>query len=100
MLGHRKCGNMVNVPDFPSSFTQAQLLRPFSSFRNLNYQFSDQNKAAYHSMILNAPNRFARGMTLLAAWTWSRNVSRTAPSDTAFGRITQQANFPRMIQLG
>lgn len=61
-----------------ATVTQAQLLRPFSAFGNLNYQFSDQNMAAYDSMIFKAQKRFSKGMTFLTTWTWSRNLDASS----------------------
>jgi hypothetical protein len=58
--------------------TRAQLLRPFAIFGNLNYSFSDQNRALYHSMVLRAQKRFSHGLTFLASWTWSANYDASS----------------------
>ena len=57
-----------------ANITRAQLLRPFSSFGNVNLQFSDQNKARYDSLFVKGEKRFSKGLSFLGTWTWSRNM--------------------------
>lgn len=54
------------------TISQGQLLRPFPAFANINYQFSDQNKAKYDSMAIRAQKRMGKGLSLLAAFTWAK----------------------------
>jgi hypothetical protein len=51
----------------------SQLLLPFPAFSTINYQFTDNDKAIYYSMIVKAQKRFSQGLTFLSAFTWSRN---------------------------
>jgi hypothetical protein len=61
-----------------ATVSQAQLLRPFPAFGNLNYAFSDYGKAQYDSMVLRAQKRMSHGLTFLTAWTWSKNLDNVA----------------------
>ncbi len=58
--------------------TQAQLLRPFPAFGNINIRYSDQNLAQYDSFVLRAQKRFSGGLTFLNVYTWSKNLDRTS----------------------
>jgi hypothetical protein len=57
---------------------QAQLLRPFPAFGNIVLMASDQNKAQYDSVVLKAQKRYSAGLSLLAAYTWSKNFDRSS----------------------
>ncbi len=60
------------------SVAQAQLLRPFPAFGDLNYSFSDYGKAQYDSMVLRAQKRLSKGFSFLYAWTFSKNYDNVA----------------------
>lgn len=55
-----------------ATVTQAQLLRPFPAYGDINLIYSDQNKAKYDSLALRMQKRMSHGLNLLAAFTWSR----------------------------
>jgi hypothetical protein len=57
---------------------QAQLLRPFPAFGNINLRGSDQNKAQYDSFVMRAQKRLSHGISLLNSLTWSRNLDRSS----------------------
>lgn len=61
-----------------ATVSQAQLLRPFPAFGNLNLSFSDYGKAHYDSMVLRGQKRFSQGLTFLTVWTWSKNFDNVA----------------------
>ena len=58
--------------------SQAQLLRPFPAFGNINIRGSDQNKAQYDSLVLKAQKRYSAGLSFLTAYTWSKNLDRVS----------------------
>ena len=58
--------------------SQAQLLRPFPAFGDINIRYSDQNKAQFDSLVLKAQKRFSHGLNFLAAYTWSKNFDRSS----------------------
>jgi hypothetical protein len=75
--------NPYYVPGGPgiigsAKVTQAQLLRPYPAFGDINIQYSDQNKAQYDSLVLKAQKRFSRGLTFLSAYTYSKNFDRSS----------------------
>jgi hypothetical protein len=73
--------------------TQAQLLRPFPAFGNINLSGSDQNKAQYDSLVLRAQKRLSSGLTFLNSLTWSKNMDRSsggAGSDINRGSVGPQ----------
>jgi len=61
-----------------ANVSQAQLLRPFPAFGNLNYTFGDYGRARYDSFVLRAQKRFSQGLTFLTAWTYSKNLDNVA----------------------
>ena len=65
----------------------SQLLRPYSTFNNVNLLFSDKNHARYDSLIMKGQKRFSNGLTFLTAFTWSKNYdgSSAGPGNTLNG---------------
>jgi len=61
-----------------ATVSQAQLLRPFPSFGNVNLSFSDFGEARYDSMVLKAQKRLSHGLSFLYAWTYSKNYDNAA----------------------
>src|SRR5260370_10555922 len=58
--------------------SQAQLLRPFPAFANINIRGSDQNKDQYDSLVVKAQKRYSAGLTFRTAYTWSKNLDPSA----------------------
>ncbi len=52
---------------------ESQLLLPFPTYGTISYQFNDNNKAVYDSMVMKLQKRLSNGLTLLSSLTWSRN---------------------------
>jgi hypothetical protein len=52
---------------------ESQLLLPYPTYGTISYQFNDNNKALYDSMVMKLQKRMSNGMTLLSSLTWSRN---------------------------
>lgn len=50
-----------------------QLLRPYPHFAAVNFTNSDRNNAHYDSMIVRVQKSFSHGMTLVSAYTLSKN---------------------------
>jgi hypothetical protein len=50
-----------------------QLLRPFPQYASVNFSFDDFNKAQYDSMVLKIQKSMSYGMTLVSAYTLSKN---------------------------
>ena len=60
------------------TISQAQLLRPFPAFGDINLIGSDQNKAQYDSFVFRAQKRLSFGLTFLDSYTWSKNLDRSS----------------------
>ncbi|MEO8596815.1 MAG: TonB-dependent receptor [Candidatus Solibacter sp.] len=73
-------GGVLNVgnPTIPRS----QLLSPFPQFTGVTVNGSDTNHSRYDALYIKVQRRFAAGMTLLATYTWSRNM------DLGYGTIS------------
>ena len=86
-LGAAALNQKVNNPYYVSGgpgiigqqqVIQAQLLRPFPAFGDINLAFSDQNKAQYDSFVFRAQKRYSNGLTFLNSYTWSKNLDRSS----------------------
>jgi trimeric autotransporter adhesin len=55
-----------------STISEYQLLLPYPTFGQINYQFSDRNHARYDSMVVKAQKRMSQGLTFLSTFTLSR----------------------------
>jgi hypothetical protein len=60
-----------------ASRTRAQLLRPFPQFDAVNLNFSDSNRAMYHSGVVKVQKRMAQGVTFVSTYTWSQSMDGT-----------------------
>jgi hypothetical protein len=57
--------------------TQAQLLRPFPEFGNVNIRAVHEGNSNYHSLQVKAERRFSKGFSVLAAYTFSKLITDT-----------------------
>ncbi|MBO0800038.1 MAG: TonB-dependent receptor, partial [Blastocatellia bacterium] len=57
--------------------TRGQLLRPYPEFGEIDSQRND-GESIYHSGQIRVEKRFARGYSLLAAYTWSKYIEAVA----------------------
>jgi len=60
------------------TITRAQSLRPFPAYGNINYIYSDQNKAKYDSLAMRMQKRMSSGLNLLAQFTWAKAFDRSS----------------------
>ncbi len=58
--------------------SRAQLLRPNPAFGDINYIYSDQNKARYDSFVFRMQKRMTQGINLLAQLTWAKAFDRSS----------------------
>ena len=82
---------------------QAQLLRPFPTFGNINLSFSDYGKARYDSLAVRAQKRLSHGVTFLTAWTFSKNydnVSGGAGNNLNGGNVAPQNPYDLRSEWG
>ena len=65
-------GGLLNVGN--PTISQSQLLLPFPQFTGVTVNGSDTNHSRYDALYAKVQRRFSAGMTLLATYTWSRNL--------------------------
>ena len=66
--GHGGAG-VIGTP----TVQESQLLLPYPTYGAISYQFNDNNKALYDSMVMKLQKRLSNGLILLSSLTWSRN---------------------------
>lgn len=52
--------------------SQAQLLRPYPQFDTITSVNNSWANSRYHALQLKVEKRYAKGLTILGAWTWSK----------------------------
>ena len=68
------------TPPYPGFLLQrnrtvAQSLRPYPQYLNVNQEFAPDGIARYHSLKMKVTKRYSSGLTLLAFYTWSKNMT-------------------------
>jgi len=58
-----------------ATVTRGQLLRPFPQYTSVTAEFPALGNLIYHALQAKVEKRFARGYTLLGAYTWSKNIN-------------------------
>jgi hypothetical protein len=75
-------GGILNVGN--PTIARSQLLMPFPQFTGVTVNSSGTNSSSYTAFYAKAQRQFAQGMTMLATYTWSRNM------DQGYGTIANQ----------
>ena len=76
--------SVLNAP----TITAGQLLRPYPQYTSVTIVPPDMGNSVYHSLQTKIVKRFRTGGTLLATYTWSKNIS---DADTTFGFLETNA---------
>ena len=63
--------------------SQEQLLLPFPQYTSVALNNNDAGRAIYYSVYVRGQRRLAKGLTLLASYTWSRNETDVLGVSTA-----------------
>jgi trimeric autotransporter adhesin len=63
--------------------SQEQLLLPFPQYTSVALNNNDTGRAIYYSVYVRGQRRLAKGLTLLASYTWSRNETDVLGVSTA-----------------
>ncbi|MBI2685272.1 MAG: TonB-dependent receptor [Acidobacteria bacterium] len=66
------------------TMTREQFLRPFNQFSNVTLSNSDYNRGVYDSLVSKVQKRMSNGLSLLASWTWSRNMDASIGGPGSF----------------
>jgi hypothetical protein len=75
-------GGVLNVGN--PTIARSQLLMPFPQFTGVSSNSAGTNTSRYTAFYAKVQRRFAQGMTVLATYTWSRNM------DQAYGTVANQ----------
>ena len=82
-------GITAPFPEFSGQrvHTVGQALRPYPQYLNVYQEYAPQGIAFYNSLQVKAVKRYSNGLTLLAFYTWSKNMTDTdnAPIDLGQG---------------
>ncbi|MCU1337225.1 MAG: hypothetical protein JWO19_2806 [Bryobacterales bacterium] len=79
--------NKLPYSGFPVGSTVAQSLRPFPQFTSITYMWSPLGKTWYDSLQLKATQRFSRGLSYTAAFSWQKELNIGAESNVIPGSI-------------
>lgn len=92
-----------NVPyaGFPVTQTLAQSLRPFPQFGSISAYWSPLGNSWYDSLQAKVVKRMSNGLSLTAAFTWSKAQTTAGGANNVFNREVQKsiANFDRPLIL-
>jgi hypothetical protein len=78
---------------------RSQLLRPFPQFGDIT-SIRNDGENIYHSGQFRAEKRFSKGYSLLAAYTWSKNIEEFSllnPTDADLERRIAQEDIPHRV---
>jgi len=67
-------GKISNGVLSTATIAQAQLLRPFPQFDGINALQSNVANSSYHALEAKVEKRYAKGLTLLFSYTYSKNI--------------------------
>lgn len=78
-----------------ATVAQQQLLLPFPQFLGITVENDPYGSSVYHSLQVKVVKRASHGLTLLAAYTWSKLISNINASDSPIGtsNTTSIQNF-------
>jgi hypothetical protein len=84
-----------------ATIARSQLFRPYSQFGNIR-TFGSDGTSRYTSAQFKIERRFARGYSVLAAYTWSRfteQVFRLNPADTTYEDRLSEFDVPHRVSI-
>ncbi|HUQ92686.1 MAG TPA: carboxypeptidase regulatory-like domain-containing protein [Bryobacteraceae bacterium] len=87
---------------YPASCSPIQDRVPYSNFVPQLSTYVNDNNAIYHAMTMKVEQRFASGLQLLAAFTWSRTIDAVSEIQTQGGtpRTYPQYAYRRDLERG
>jgi hypothetical protein len=86
----------IGLPYAGFNGTVAQALRPFPQYQGIGQFYEKDGHTTYHSLQLKAEKRYSAGLTLLGAFTWSKNLVNAdyplSGGNSLFGLAAPQDN--------
>lgn len=67
-------GLVSNGPFANATISAGQLLRPFPQFSDVQNQYQTSGNMNYNSLQVKVERRFSKGFSILAGYTWSKNI--------------------------
>lgn len=75
--------------------TVGQALRPYPQYLDVTEEWGPRGIARYHSLQLKLTKRYANGLTLLAFYTWSKNMTNVEGGPIDLGPSDGAIQYPR-----
>jgi hypothetical protein len=93
----RDAGILPPYPEFASqrNRTVGQALRPYPQYLNVTEEWGPHGVARYHSLQLKMNKRYASGLTVLAFYTWSKNLTNVEGGPIDLGPGDGAIQYPR-----
>ena len=66
------------------TITLGQALRPYPQFLGVSSRNANYGNSSYNAMLLRAERRLSKGFSILAAYTWSKEIDNMIPSVNGF----------------
>jgi hypothetical protein len=91
----------ANIPPPYASFstqrnrTVMQALRPYPQYLNVNEEWGPRGIARFNSLQLKTTKRYSSGLTLLAFYTWSKNMTNVEGGPIDLGPGDGAVQYPR-----
>ena len=75
--------------------TVGQALRPYPQYLDVTEEWGPRGIARFHSLQLKLTKRYANGLTLLAFYTWSKNMTNVEGGPIDLGPTDGAIQYPR-----
>ena len=75
--------------------TVGQALRPYPQYLDVTEEWGPRGVAHFHSLQLKATKRYSGGLTLLAFYTWSKNMTNVEGGPIDLGPTDGAIQYPR-----
>ena len=88
--------NMIPLVNGRGPATQSQALRPYPQFSNVLHESPAWGNSTYHALNIKAEKRFAKGLSYLINYTWSKFIDDVEAANEAGG---EQGNGYTHVEL-
>jgi hypothetical protein len=77
-------GRITTGPLAGPTITYGQSLRPYPQYTDVSSRMETFGQSSYHAMFLTLQKRMAKGFSLSASWTWSKEIDNIPPAPNNF----------------